>query len=419
MTTQKITRLSEIIGEGYREFWNFKGRYLLCKGSRGSKKSTTAALKIIFNMLKYPESNALVVRQTFNTLRDSCWKQLQWATEKLGVADKWKFTVSPLEATYIPTGQKIYFRGLDNPLSITSLTVAKGYLCYCWLEEAYQITSEDDFNKIDLSFRGELPEGYYRQFIFTFNPWTDKVWFKKRFFDEPNDANHLCITTTYQCNEWLDDTDIALFEDMKVRYPRRYSIEGLGNWGISEGLVFDNWKVKDFNRDELDLPLWVGLDFGWEDPTAISILRVDEPNKILYFCEEYYHNHKTLDQVAQWLKDNGYSKSLIMCDSAEPRSIVELTQLGILRAKPASKGKGSIMEGIRKLQEYEIIIHPSCKNAEIEFSNYTFDKDKNTDQWLDKPIDDFCHLIDAARYATQCGSQRKQLQTFDKSKLGF
>ena len=370
-------------------------------------------------MLKYPESNALVVRQTFNTLRDSCWKQLQWATEKLGVADKWKFTVSPLEATYIPTGQKIYFRGLDNPLSITSLTVAKGYLCYCWLEEAYQITSEDDFNKIDLSFRGELPDGYYRQFIFTFNPWTDKVWFKKRFFDEPNDANHLCITTTYQCNEWLDDTDIALFEDMKVRYPRRYSIEGLGNWGISEGSVFDNWKVKDFNRDELDLPLWVGLDFGWEDPTAIAILRVDEPNKILYFCEEYYHNHKTLDQVAQWLKDNGYSKSLIMCDSAEPRSIVELTQLGILRAKPASKGKGSIMESIRKLQEYEIIIHPSCKNAEIEFSNYTFDKDKNTDQWLDKPIDDFCHLIDAARYATQCGSQRKQLQTFDKSKLGF
>ena len=108
-----------------------------------------------------------------------------------------------------------------------------------------------------------------------------------------------------------------------------------------------------------------------------------------------------------------------MCDSAEPRSIVELGQLGILRCKPATKGKGSIMEGIRKLQEYQIIVHPSCKNAEIEFSNYTFDKDKDTDQWIDKPIDDFCHLIDAARYATQCGSQRKQLQTLDKTRLGL
>lgn len=414
----KTIKLSEVIGGGYQDFWNFKGRYLLVKGSRGSKKSTTAALKIIFNMLKYPESNSLVVRQTFNTLRDSCWKQLQWATEKLGVADRWRFTVSPLEATYLPTGQKIYFRGLDNPLSITSLTVAKGYLCFCWLEEAYQITNEDDFNKIDLSFRGELPEGYYRQFIFTFNPWSDKVWFKKRFFDVPNDENHLCMTTTYKCNEWLDATDIALFAEMKEKYPRRYAIEGEGDWGVAEGLIFDNWRVQDFDVDALDLPLWCGLDLGWEDPVAISFLRVDETQKILYFVNEYYHNHKTLREVAQWLKDNGYSKSLIMCDSAEPRSIVELNQLGILKAKPAKKGAGSIMEGIRKLQEYEIIIHPSCVNAEIEFSNYTFDKDK-MGQWIDKPIDAYCHLIDATRYALQCGSQRKQLQTLDKGSLGF
>ena len=157
MAVQKIIKISEVVGGGYEEFWRFRGRYLICKGSRGSKKSTTAALKIIFNMMKYPLSNAVVVRQTFNTLRDSCWKQLQWATEKLGVEDKWRFTVSPLEATYLPTGQKIYFRGLDNPLSITSITVSKGFICYAWFEEAYQVESEDAFNKIDLSLRGELP----------------------------------------------------------------------------------------------------------------------------------------------------------------------------------------------------------------------------------------------------------------------
>ena len=121
-------RLSEKIGKGYSDFWNFKGRYLVVKGSRASKKSTTAAMKLIYNLMKYPLSNALVVRQVFNTQRDSTFKQLQWAASNLGVLHLWRFTVSPLEATYIPTGQKIYFRGLDNPESITSITVPFGFL---------------------------------------------------------------------------------------------------------------------------------------------------------------------------------------------------------------------------------------------------------------------------------------------------
>lgn len=414
----KQVRLSKVVGQGYNEFWNFKGRYLIVKGSRGSKKSTTAALKIIFNMMKFPLANTVVVRQTFNTLRDSCWKQLQWAADQLGVIDQWRFTVSPLEATYIPTGQKIYFRGLDNPLSITSITTSVGFLCFGWFEEAYQITSEEDFNKIDLSFRGALPEGYFRQMIFTFNPWSDKCWLKTRFFDTPNTENKLAMTTNYMCNEFLDATDLFIFEEMKQKYPRRYEIEGLGNWGVSEGLIFDNWVVEDFNPDTLNLPLWVGLDWGWKDPTAISILRVDEQNKKLYFCEEFYESQKTLEEVAGWLKYRGYQKSTIIADSAEPRSLVEMGKLGILHIKPAKKGQGSIMEGIRKLQEYQIIIHPNCKNAQVEFSNYTFQKDKN-DQWMDKPIDDFCHLIDSCRYATQCATTRTQLRTMDKRKLGI
>lgn len=412
-------KLSEKIGKGYNQFWHFKGRYLLVKGSRGSKKSTTAAMKIIYLMMKYPLSNCLVVRQVFNTQRDSTWKQLQWAAETLGVSHLWKFTVSPLEATFQPTGQKIYFRGCDNPLSITSITAPVGFLNLCWIQEAYQLTSEQDFNKIDLSLRGQLPAGYFKQIIFTFNPWSDKSWIKKRFFDVPNDENKLALTTTYKCNEWLGPDDIKVFQDMKEKYPRRYKIEGLGEWGISEGLVFDNWKIQNYNIKELgDLPLWIGIDFGWQDPTAISIMRVDEQNKRLYFCDQFYKSQQTLEQVAAWVKARGYHKCLIYADSAEPRSIVELTQLGLLRVKPAKKGKGSIMQGIRKLQEYEIIIHPSCQNAQIEFSNYAFDKDK-FDNWTDKPIDAFCHLIDAARYATQCGSDRKKLQTLSKGALGI
>ena len=393
-------KLSEIVGAGYDEFLKFKGRYLIVKGGRGSKKSTTAALKIITGMMKYPLSNAVVIRQVFNTQKDSTFKQLQWACEALGVSRKWKFTTSPLEATYLPTGQKIYFRGMDNPLSITSITVAKGFLCYCWFEEAYQITSEENFNKVDLSLRGQMPEGYYRQIIMTFNPWSDKTWIKKRFFDTPDNDNKLSMTTTYECNEWLDDSFLQIMREMRERQPRRYRIEGDGEWGVSEGLVFDNWKVEDFDQAALDLPLSLGLDFGWKDPTAIAVMRVDEENKRLYLCEEYYHSQKTLDEVADWLKENGYQKSVIVADSAEPRSIEELKQKNIRRIKPCKKGAGSIMEGVRKLQEYEIIIHPSCENAVIEFENYAFDKDK-FDNWVDKPIDDFCHIIDSMRYGIQ------------------
>lgn len=393
-------KLSEIVGAGYDEFLKFKGRYLIVKGGRGSKKSTTAALKIITGMMKYPLSNAVVIRQVFNTQKDSTFKQLQWACEALGVSRKWKFTTSPLEATYLPTGQKIYFRGMDNPLSITSITVAKGFLCYCWFEEAYQITSEENFNKVDLSLRGQMPEGYYRQIIMTFNPWSDKTWIKKRFFDTPDNENKLSMTTTYECNEWLDDSFLQIMREMRERQPRRYRIEGDGEWGVSEGLVFDNWKVEDFDPAALDFPLSLGLDFGWKDPTAIAVMRVDEENKRLYLCEEYYHPQKTLDEVADWLKENGYAKATVIADSAEPRSIEELKQKGIRRIKPCKKGAGSIMEGVRKLQQYEIIIHPSCENAVIEFENYAFDKDK-FDNWVDKPIDDFCHIIDSARYGLQ------------------
>lgn len=364
--------------------------------------------------------NCLVVRQTFNSQRDSTFKQLQIACEMLGVKNKWQFNLSPLEATYKATGQKIYFRGCDNPDSITSITVSTGFLNLVWFEEAYQIAKEQDFDKIDMSIRGSMPEGYFAQIIMTFNPWSDKTWIKQRFFDTPNDDNKLAITTTYKCNEFLNDDYIKLFDEMKERYPRRYQIEGLGEWGISEGLIFDNWRVEEFNPAELGkLTLAVGLDFGWHDPTAISVMRIDDKEKKLYLCDEFYQSEQTLEKVAGWIKGNGYSKSQIYCDSAEPRSIKELNNLGVINAKPCKKGANSIMEGIRKLQEYDIIINPKCENSIIEFSNYAFAKDK-FGNWLDKPEDiGFCHIIDSMRYGIQVLTYRKPIRTMDKSKFGL
>ena len=105
-------KLPEKIGKGYKTFWNFKGRYRVVKGGRGSKKSTTAAQWFIYNMMKYPLANTLVIRRVFNTHKDSTWTQLKWATHNLGVSHLWYFSKSPLEATYTPTGQKILFLSL-------------------------------------------------------------------------------------------------------------------------------------------------------------------------------------------------------------------------------------------------------------------------------------------------------------------
>lgn len=162
--------LKEIVGKGYKTFWNFKGRYRVVKGGRGSKKSCTISIDIIYKMMKMPLANTVVVRRFFNTHRDSTFAQLKWAINRLGVGHLWKCTVNPLEIVYIPTGQKILFRGFDDPQSITSITVDVGHLCFVWIEESFQIQNEEDFNKLDLSIRGKVPEGYYKQLTLSFNP---------------------------------------------------------------------------------------------------------------------------------------------------------------------------------------------------------------------------------------------------------
>ena len=409
--------LKDKIGRGYATFWNFKGRYRVCKGGRGSKKSATTSLWIIYNMMKMPLANTLVVRQTFNTHLDSTWVQLKWATQQLGVAHLWTFSKSPLKATYNPTGQVILFRGLDDPMSITSITVPVGYLCWCWFEEAYQVKSEDAFDKVDMSIRGELPEGYFKQITLTFNPWSDKHWLKKRFFDEPNDEDKLAMTTNYLCNEWLGDDDIKLFNNMKIKFPKRYRVEGLGDWGIIDGLVFDNWKIEEFDHTKIKGELLIGLDFGFvNDPTALICSILDEQNKKLYIFDEHCQKGMLNDAIAQMIINKGYGKSTIIADSAEQKSIEEIKRKGIYRIKPAAKGGGSIVQGIQQLLQYDIIVHPSCEETIKELENYAWDVDKEG-TGVNKPIDAYNHCIDALRYSLQCVGQK--LQTASKSKWGF
>ena len=407
MKSKKV-RLPDLVGKGYKDFWNFKGRYRVCKGSRASKKSKTTALFFIYSMMKCPGANLLVVRKVYRTLKDSCFTDLKWAINRLQVNEYWDVKESPLEITYNPTGQKILFRGLDDPLKVTSITVETGNLCWAWIEEAYEINKEQDFNMLDESIRGKIEEPLYKQITLTFNPWNERHWIKKRFFDAEDD-NVMAKTTNYMCNEWLDESDKKLFEDMKKNNPRRYQVAGLGNWGIVEGLVYENWEEKEFDVNEISKRKGVksafGLDFGYtNDPSAFFCGLIDVANKEIYVFDEIYKKAMKNRQIAEEIIRKGYGKEKIVADSQEPKSIDELYDLGLKGIRKSRKGRDSINNGVQYIQDYKIIIHPRCVNFITEISNYMWDKDK-FDNPVNKPVDDFNHLMDAMRYALESYSK--------------
>lgn len=405
--SESTFKMSDFVGGGYNEFWKFKGRYRICKGSRASKKSKTAALWYISNLskAKYKDANLLVIRKTFRTLKDSCFAELKWAINRLGLQNTWIAKESPLEIINIETGQKIYFRGLDEPLKITSITVDTGVLCWLWIEEAYEIMSESDFDTIDESIRGEMPDGLFKQVTLTFNPWNEHHWIKKRFFDAEPDPDVLAMTTNYLCNEWLDAADEKLFKQMQKNNPRRYRVAGLGDWGVVEGLVYENWKEQNFSLIQIQkeipgLASGFGLDFGYtNDPSAAFIGFIDSEGKRIYVWDELYEKGLSNKKIYESLNSMGYAKDRFVGDSAEPKSIDELKGYG-LRITGATKGKDSINNGIQWIQDFEIIVHPRCVNFLTEISNYTWNKDKFGKK-LNAPIDDFNHLMDAMRYGLE------------------
>lgn len=404
LQTKEAPKLTDIVGGGYGTFWRFKGRYRVVKGSRSSKKSVTMALWTIYNIMKHQQANMLVIRKTYRTIKDSCYAQLKWAIHRFGVDAFFLCKESPLEITYLPTGQKIFFRGLDDPLKVTSITVETGVLCWLWIEEAYEITKETDFDTLDESIRGKLPQDLFKSVTLTFNPWNDRHWMKARFFDK-KDPEVLAMTTNYLMNEFLDESDRKIFERMKVENPRRYNVAGLGEWGVVDGLVYENWEEQLFDWQKIsampDVESAFGLDFGYtNDPTALFCGLISNNQKTLWVFDELYQKALTNEMIANKVKDMGYAKELITADSAEPKSIEELRRLGIRRIKAAEKGKDSIINGIQKIQDYHIIIHPRCVNFLTEISCYAWDKDKFGNA-VNKPIDDYNHLMDAMRYALE------------------
>lgn len=398
--------LPSTIGIGYGAFWRSRNFYRVVKGSRGSKKSKTTALNFIVRLLKYPWANLLVIRRYSNTNKQSTYTDFKWACNQLKVTHLFKFNESLPEITVKATGQKILFRGLDDELKITSITVDVGALCWAWFEEAYQIETEDKFSTVVESIRGSLDApDFFKQITVTFNPWSERHWLKRVFFDEETKrADTFSGTTTFRVNEWLDDVDKRRYEDLYKTNPRRARIVCDGEWGVAEGLVFDNFEVVDFDVEKTIQRVKetsAGMDFGFtQGPTTLICVAVDLANKELWLYNEHYQKAMLTDHIVKMIRDKNLHRSYIAGDSAEKRLIAEIKSKGVSGIVPSIKGKGSIMQGIQFMQGFKIYIHPSCEHTIEEFNTYTFKQDKEGN-WLNEPIDKNNHVIDAIRYALE------------------
>ncbi len=296
--------MTEVVGKGYGAFWRSKKRYRVLKGGRGSKKSRTVALWFIYNMMKHPQANTVVVRNTFNTNKDSTFAVLKWAARRMNVYHLWKFTESPLEAKYLPTGQKILFRGFDDPLKITSITVDVGVLCWAWVEEAFEIEKEEEFRTFDESIRGEMPDGLWKQVTLSYNPWIDSHWTKRRFWDA-EDPQADTFTTTYLCNEWLDDGDRELIEQLRDTNPARFKVVGLGEYGLPGGTYFEEFSesihvIKSFPIPS-DWQRFRVLDYGL-DMLAGYWIAVDTQG-YAYVYKEVYESDLIISAAANRLTE--------------------------------------------------------------------------------------------------------------------
>ena len=420
--------LSKLIFPAYRKAWFSKAQNVVIGGSKGSGKSKFHALWHVYWMMVFKDANTLVIRKTYNSLRDSAYTDMLWAINILGVNEFWEHTTSPLQLTYKPTGQVILFRGLDDPLKIASISVTKGLLSWVWFEEAFDIKNFDDILKIMMSIRGEIPEGsgLWKRFAFSFNPWNEHHWLKEQFFDQERDDT-LAFITTYKDNEKLGNDDKARYEALYLTNPRAARVICDGLWGRTEGLIYDNFEAEEFEIQDIlkehpRAKSSFGLDFGYAiSYNAFAAILVDLESHDLWIYDEYYERGVSNLEIAKRITEMGYSKEIIWADAAEPKSIYELQQ-GLIdeieyiendssemkkntirytlpNIKPALKGPDSVRQGISNLQSYRIHIHKHrCPGILRDFENYAYAQDKDGN-YLEKPEKEWDHGPDAVRYA--------------------
>jgi phage terminase large subunit len=389
--------------------YDYSHRFEVYYGGAGSGKSVFITQKILIKALN-DRRKVLIMRKVGSTLKDSCWQLILDTLSAFKVSpycsiNKSTFTIE------LPNGSILLFKGMDDSEKIKSITG----ITDIWVEEATEFT-EEDIEQLNLRLRAKTDS---LQMLFSFNPVSKANWVYRRWFRDGAIITDDTVIhqSTYKDNRFLPDDYIDTIEKMAGTNPTYYRIYALGEFASLDKLVFNNWRIGRV-EDTHDWDMLCGLDFGFtNDPTAfvVSFLK----DKTLFIAKEYVRTGLLNDQIAKVITELGFSKSTIIGDSAEVKSIEELRRAGLYRIYPATKGQGSVLQGIQKLQQLDIVVDPACEHVITELQNYAWKKDKASGEYVNEPIDEFNHCLDALRYSLQCVDRYKRLTTVSKSILGL
>lgn len=367
-------------------------------GGASSGKSHGVVQKVVLKVLKHwnHPRKVLWLRKVDRTIKDSIF------TDVIDCLSTWRLLplckVNNSDRTiHLPNGAVFLFKGMDDPEKIKSI---KG-LSDVVMEEASEF-NQDDFTQLTLRLRE--PKHRKRQLFCMFNPvsklnWTYKQWFAPEA--EVNPERVAIHQSTYKDNHFLDADNIRTIENLKQTNPAYYKIYTLGEFATLDKLVFPDFSKRRLSAQRMvNLPSYFGLDFGYtNDETAFMHVKVDQDNHTIYIMEEYAKHGMLNSDIARMIKQMGYSKEIITADAAEPKSIAEIKRDGIPRIRPAKKGKDSIIQGISFMQQYHLVVDDRCVKTIEELENYTYKKDRQTDEYTNEPVDAYNHEIDAIRYA--------------------
>lgn len=365
-------------------------------GGASSGKSHGVIQKVVFKSLqawKYPRK-VLFLRKVGSSVYDSIFEDVKQCLEAWGLLGACKVNNSAYRIE-LPNGAQFIFKGLDNPEKIKSIKGISDVV----MEEASEFTL-DDYTQLTLRLRDKKHPN--KQIYLMFNPVSKVNWVYNAFFVK-KPKNTVIYQTTYKDNRFLDEVTKENIEELANRNEAYYKIYALGEFATLDKLVFPKYKKQLLNKEELKhIPSVFGLDYGFiNDPSAFMHVKIDEENKRLYIAEEYVKKGLTNDKIAEAIKALGYSKEIIRADSAEKKSNQELRNLDIPRVIDVIKGPGSVMQGIQYILQYEIIVDERCVKTIEELENYTWKKDKATNEYINEPVDSYNHCLDAVRYAVQ------------------
>ena len=403
-------RLSEKIGPAFysvaKDVFEHGHTHYDESGGRGSLKSSFISIVVPLLLVNNPGTHALVLRKVANTIRDSVYAQYMWAIGELGMAAFWDAKVSPMELIYRPTGQKIMFRGADDPMKIKSIKVPFGYIAVTHFEEKDQFSGRAEIrNILQSTMRGGSK---YWNFESYNPPISRDNWANKDSLEERPDR--LCHKSTYlqAPPEWLGQQFIDEAEHLRETDERAYQHEYLGIPVGTGGNVFDKLELREITDAEVAAfdHIYQGVDWGYfPDPFAFIRLHYDRTRETIYLLDEIYENKLSNEQSAQMILRKGYNDVRIICDSAEPKSVADFRAMR-LPAFEAIKGPGSVGYGMKFLQRRTIVIdRKRTPHAYDEFVGYEYERNKDDDIISGYP-DANNHLIDATRYALEPVSRR-------------